>query len=170
METTPQTLTDKLLQFQKQITPVKKDGKNPHFGNKYATLSAILSEVKPLLSELGIVLTQPIEENKVQTRLSYKNEVVASEIALPTNLSPQQLGSAITYFRRYTLASLLSLDIEDDDAQSTTEVKKPYLNENSPKFAKAVEFLASGKGTITQIESKYQLSKTVREILLSNAI
>ena len=118
------TLETQLLEFQKKISVIKKDAKNPHFKNTYATLTQILSEVKPVLNECGILLTQPIIDNKVGTELSYNNAKSFSFIDLPTNLSPQQLGSAITYFRRYTLASLLALEIDDDDAQSTNTITK----------------------------------------------
>ena len=50
MKTTEQlTLTQRLLEFQKQINVIKKDAKNPHFKNTYATLKQVLSEVKPIL-------------------------------------------------------------------------------------------------------------------------
>jgi hypothetical protein len=57
-----------------------------------------------------------------------------SSIALPTIQDPQKLGSAITYFRRYTLQSLLSLQAVDDDANITVskqpEKKKPALSQD----------------------------------------
>jgi len=113
---------NKLLEFQKKIQVIKKDAKNPHFKNTYATLGQILSEVKPILSELGLTLTQPIINGNVATFIYEGDKVLcSSEIPLPTNLSPQQLGSAITYFRRYNLASLLALEIDDDDANSTNK-------------------------------------------------
>jgi hypothetical protein len=119
------SLETQLLEFQKKISVIKKDSKNPHFKNTYASLEQILSEVKPVLSELGILLLQPIIDNKVGSVLTYNKEFQKSSIDLPTNLSPQQLGSAITYFRRYTLASLLALEIDDDDAQSTNKPVEP---------------------------------------------
>ena len=62
-------MENKLIEFQKKVTAIKKDGKNPHFKSNYATLSQILSEVKPLLSEIGLVLLQPIKDNKVWSLL-----------------------------------------------------------------------------------------------------
>ncbi len=35
---------------------------------------------------------------------------------LPAGLNPQQVGSAVTYYRRYTLSSILCLQSVDDDA------------------------------------------------------
>lgn len=122
------TIHTKLLEFQKKIGIIKKDSKNPHFKNTYASLTQILSEVKPLLTECGLILIQPISLEGVGTTVIdfETGEKIEAVISLPTNLTPQQLGGAITYFRRYTLASLLSLEIDDDDAQST--VIKPQTN------------------------------------------
>ena len=120
-------MENKLLQFQKAIGVIANDSKNPHFKNTYASLTQILSEVKPVLTNLGLVLLQPINNGKVGTIIIDGTNVIAeSWIDLPLNLQPQPLGSAITYFRRYTLSSLLALEIDDDDAQSTNV--KPQTN------------------------------------------
>jgi len=123
MET--KTLQTQLLEFQKKVNVIKKDSKNPHFKNTYASLTQIISEVKPLLSECGIVLTQPLINGNVSTFLTYGSEVLESSLPLPVGLQPQPLGSAITYFRRYTLASLLALEIDDDDANEATKKEQP---------------------------------------------
>lgn len=127
------TLEQKLLLFQQNVGIVKKDSKNPHFKNTYASLPQILGEVKPMLSELGLILLQPVNNSSVETIIidSESKEKVSGAIPLPTGLTPQQMGSAITYYRRYLLAGLLSLEIDDDDANSTnnsiTAVEKAKL-------------------------------------------
>ena len=147
------TINTKLLEFQKKIGIIKKDSKNPHFKNTYASLTQILSEVKPLLNECGLILIQPISLEGVGTTIIdfETGEKIETVISLPTNLSPQQLGSVITYFRRYTLASLLSLEIDDDDAQSTV-VKQPNLNEQV-EIAKAKIITAT---SLKDLETKYK--------------
>lgn len=174
-------LQEKLLEFQKRVHAIKKDGTNPHFKTTYATLTQIISEVKPILSELGIVLTQPLSDGYVITTLTYLTERVSSSLPLPVTLNPQQMGSAITYYRRYTLASLLALEIEDDDAESTIkrpeknqikiepEVKKPFLNRGTENFNKCLAALKNGKGTIEQVESKYILSDEVKAELINQS-
>lgn len=169
METT--TLNGKLLMFQKNINAVKKDATNPHFKNKYATLTNILSEVKPVLSDLGLIILQPIVENKVKTLIidSESKEQIECSLDLPSGLNPQQIGSAITYYRRYLIASVLSLEIEDDDANdASSQNDKAWLNEGTEQFTAAIKFLKEG-GTIDKIESKYKLNKKVRESLISQA-
>jgi hypothetical protein len=157
------TINTKLLEFQKKIGIIKKDSKNPHFKNTYASLTQILSEVKPLLTECGLILIQPISLEGVGTTIIdfETGEKIETVISLPTNLSPQQLGSAITYFRRYTLASLLSLEIDDDDAQSTV-VKQPNLNEQveiaKAKIITATSLIDLGNKykALTPIEQRFQ--------------
>ncbi len=161
--------TNKLLEFQKKIQAIKKDGKNPHFKSSYATLPQILSEVKPILSELGLTLLQPIHSGKVKTEiLDGKDLIAASEIDMPVGtLTPQQLGSAITYFRRYTLASLLALEIEDDDGNAASQ--KPSLAIGTDLYKKAVKYLKDEGGVLAKIEEKFTISQTVREALISDA-
>lgn len=173
METSnQQSLNKKLLEFQKKIGAIAKDGKNPHFKSTYATLQGILSEVKPVLNELGLVLSQPIRGNHVVTIISDtdSNEITEASIELPVGLNPQQMGSAITYYRRYLLAGVLSLELEDDDGnQSTQGDTRAWLNEGSAPYKEAVKYLQAGN-KIEEIEKKYRLSKTTREKLLSEAI
>ena len=149
------TFESRLLQFQTQIGIIKKDSKNPHFKNTYASLGQILSEVKPILTECGLILLQPLNDKGVCTVISMENgtetDFIESYIPLPTNLAPQPLGSAITYYRRYTLSSLLSLEIDDDDAQSTV-VKQPNLLEQV-ETAKAKIITAT---SLKDLETKYK--------------
>jgi hypothetical protein len=88
------------------------------------------------------------------------------------------MGSAITYYRRYTLASLLALEIEDDDGNEASkkpevktepEIKKPFLNRGTENFNKCLAALKNGKGTIEQVESKYIVSAEVKAELINQS-
>lgn len=160
----------KLLEFQKKVNAIKKDGKNPHFKSTYATLTQIISEVKPILSEYGVLLTQPIKDNKVGTVLIDDKGILAeSWIDLPIGLTPQQIGSAITYYRRYTLASLLALEIdEDDDSNTSQNALKPFLNKGSAIYTQAIKFLVDG-GTLDKVKEKYTLSEETEKQLKKDA-
>lgn len=166
-------VTKKLLDFQQKVNAIQKDGKNPHFKSSYATLNNIISEVKPLLNEMGLLLSQPVIKDQVHTIItdSESGEEYDSSISLPVGLTPQQMGSAITYYRRYLLAGVLSLEMEDDDGNTASigTDARPWLNDNTPPFKEAIKFLQSGN-SIEKIEAKYKLSKSVREKLLSEAI
>jgi hypothetical protein len=167
------SLTQRLLEFQKQINVIKKDAKNPHFKNTYATLKQVLSEVKPILSEVGLLITQPIDERGIGTVITDGKDSIVSFIPMPNGLQPQQLGSAISYFRRYTICSLLSLEIDDDDANTTNKaiqtapIQKPILKADTDKFGEAVEYLMKG-GSIDAIKQKYEISNEVEVKLLKS--
>jgi hypothetical protein len=170
----------KLLSFQMKIEVIKKDGENPFFkkangrASTYATLPNILAEVKPILNELGLVITQPISSTEVSTIITdaVTGENLISSIPLPTNLNAQQMGSAITYFRRYTVSSLLSLEIdEDDDGNKASEVKKqetktdednrPWLTEKM--FSSSLERINSGEVDLYEkIDKSYKMKKEYR--------
>lgn len=168
-ENKEQTLTQRLLEFQKQVNVIKKDAKNPHFKNTYATLKQVLSEVKPILSEVGLLITQPIDERGIGTVITDGKDSINSFIPMPLNLPPQQLGSAISYFRRYTVCSLLSLEIDDDDADATRTKQhaKPELTINHPDYLRAVDHLKKG-GKIEDIKAKYSVSNEVEQHLVKS--
>ena len=115
-----------LIAARKAIGPVRKDAKNPHLNNAYATLGAVLDAVIGPLLDHGIVVTQtpvPIEGGRwaLQTTLRHEDGgdltgLVPLEYAEAKGLNPMQsLGSAVSYARRYGLLSLVCLAAEDDD-------------------------------------------------------
>lgn len=124
------SIYSKLHSAKKSIEAVKKNAKNPHFKNSYADLNALIEAVEPMLLEQGLLLLQPIIENRVFSKIIdiETSEFVESYIDLPINLTPQQLGSAVTYYRRYTIQSLLSLQAVDDDGNDANKGKQPTKN------------------------------------------
>lgn len=112
----------KLLELQKKIGVITKDETNPFFKSKYFDINKLVREVKPILNDLGLVLIQPLchvgDKPALRTMLIEveSGEKLADDIiVLPENIDPQKMGSAITYFRRYAVQSLLFLEAEDDD-------------------------------------------------------
>ena len=160
---------NKLFKVQKEIGAISKETTNPFYNSKYFDINSLLKQVMPLLQKQDLVLLQPIQDGMVKSVIIDTNGgSVESSMFLPEISDPQKLGSAITYYRRYTLQSLLALQAEDDDANATVnEVKdnKKWLNINTPEFSKAIEYLKNG-GKIETIQSKYKISKTVKEELL----
>lgn len=108
----------KLLDVTSKIEKLEKDKKNPFFKSSYVSLDKVIDVVRPHLIAEKLLLLQPIEQGCVGTRIfcTESNKFIDSFIPLPENMKPQDLGSCITYFRRYTLVSLLGLAQEDDDA------------------------------------------------------
>ncbi len=122
----------KLYEAKKEIGKISKDSKNPFFKSKYFDVNSLLEHVEPILQKHDLLLLQPILEGKVSTIIIdvESGDKVVSDIVLPSLNDPQKLGSAITYYRRYTLQSLLGLQAEDDDGnKASNKVKlKPVKN------------------------------------------
>jgi hypothetical protein len=129
--------TDKIYEAifntKKQLTSVAKSSDNPFFKSKYADLNAHLDVAEPILQDNGCIVFQPANVNdagvnSVETRIVHvaSQQFVSSEMALLVGKNTMQdLGSAVTYARRYTLGSLLSMKAEDDDGNKVSQEKLP---------------------------------------------
>ena len=146
----------KLAEVKKEVGKVSKNSKNPHFKNTYADLNALIDAVEPILLEKGLLMLQPIQNGNVSTIIidCESSESIESSIALPSLQDPQKLGSAITYFRRYTLQSLLGLMAEDDDANKAS--KKDTLSDE--RFTNALQAIADGKATKESLINNFTLT------------
>jgi len=113
----------KIFDLQSEIGVISKDANNPFFKSKYFDINSLIKQLHPLLIKNKLVLLQPIVNGSVKTIIAgLDGSSVESSLELPTNLDAQKIGSAITYYRRYTLASLLGLQAVDDDGNNTASV------------------------------------------------
>jgi len=176
----------KLLAAMAEIQPITKDKQNPHFRSSYADINTMLAEVKPILQRHGLILLQPIEDGQVITRIidGEKGDVLCqSAMTLSSTGNPQQRGSEITYYRRYTLQSLLSLEAEDDDGNAASAThsapapqakqeddNKPWLDEAEEAYVNAMDWV-KGKGeaglktALTKLTQTYKVNKVMREAM-----
>ena len=168
--------------FQAECPTIKKDAANPFFkGSKYATLPHILSIITPILRKNGLVLIQPVINTCVVTKLIHidTGQMIESvyDILCKDATNPQQLGSGVTYARRYSLSSLLGLNIDDgsdDDGNSATgnvpqqskAIAKEELTPKHPTWLKAKEHLQTG-GLLEDIERKYTISVENKKLLIA---
>jgi hypothetical protein len=155
------TFLQKLHNAKQSIKKVAKNAKNPHFKNNYADINALIDEVEPVLLENNLLLLQPIEDGFVFSRIVDidSGEIVESCMKLPEITDPQKIGSACTYFRRYTLVGLLCLQAIDDDSNLATEaVKSQKQVLPQERFLKALEGIKNG--TVSKQDlSKFELTK-----------
>jgi hypothetical protein len=128
---------NRIIEVQRQIGVLGKDSKNPFFKSAYLDLNKLLIHVTPLLIENGLLLSQPIQNGFVKSLIidAESGEVLLnSEIALPDLKDPQKLGSCITYFRRYTLKSLLAIAEGDDDGNLASKPEPKPEPKPKPKI------------------------------------
>tara|TARA_R110000796_G_scaffold234073_1_gene352686 strand:+ start:173 stop:709 length:537 start_codon:yes stop_codon:yes gene_type:complete len=170
------SINEKLFNLQQEIGTISKDAKNPFYKSKYFDINSLIKQLQPLLKSNRLLLLQPIEEDMVVSKLICIDGTggVVSGLKLPDINDPQKLGSAITYYRRYTLASLLGLQAVDDDgniASNNSDLKdsnfnaeKPWLNKGTPEHDKAVQYIKDG-GKLENIKVRYKINKEVQDEL-----
>lgn len=120
-------LAEALNKFQASIGAVKKDGANPFYKSKYATLDNIWDSIRKELTANGLAVSQlPCGENEMMTVLLHTSGEYISATAkmTPKDSTPQGQGSAITYLRRYALSALLGLTSEEDDDGNAASAKQ----------------------------------------------
>ena len=174
--TTISSLAKALITFHVKVDKIGKDSTNPFFKSKYASLSNILDAITIPLNESGLSFSQlPSGDNGLVTILIHADsgEFIQAEYSMkPVKDDPQGRGSVITYQRRYALAAILGLNIdEDDDGNTAThggstpekakEDNKPWLNENSKQFAGAVEKIKAGKSSVKALRDYFKVSKEI---------
>jgi hypothetical protein len=179
-------IANALLVFHVKVDKISKDANNPFFKSKYASLSNILESIQDALTESGLSFVQfPEGEHELTTLLMHaeSGEYTQGTYKMtPKDNTPQGIGSCITYQKRYALAAILGLNIdEDDDGNKATGLKegkaetngvpvddKKWLNEGTKEFEGAVKKLEAGTTTIEKIEAVFKLSKPIKAKLLSH--
>lgn len=150
----------KLLAVQKEIKPIEKDAMNPHFKNKYFDINSLLAAVKPILNAHGLLLLQPLIGDTLKTIITdvESAESYESTALLPQVSDPQKAGSIISYYRRYSLVSLLGLEGEDDDGNAAAPVTAPNAPQSSVA-PKAVQSTDLGKCKACGADNKWSEKK-----------
>lgn len=135
-----------LAKAQADFGAIKKEktARTGSYTYSYASLDAFLDECRPKLAAQGIAILQLFEVTTsdvpaMRTELRHTSGEVISSV-FPFQRMPetdQQLGSMLTYLRRYTLAAMLGVAAEeDDDGAQASEAKpaarKPRAKKDEP--------------------------------------
>lgn len=135
----PKTLSEALSALQAQLPRVAKEhtanvtsqrtGRSHSYD--YADLTDVSTAILPLLARLGLSFTCcPTVLDSGQFVLDYSlrhvsepSNSISGLYPLPSGGSPQEIGSAITYARRYALCAVTGLAPggDDDDARSAQQ-------------------------------------------------
>lgn len=122
------SLAPALVKATAQLRAVPKDSVNPHFKSKFASLDAIMGEVRPVLAQHGLTVLQGagtphtdeagrLTAVAVETMLLHTSgEWMSSSVVMPLGkVDPQGAGAAVSYGRRYGIAALLAIVADEDD-------------------------------------------------------
>jgi hypothetical protein len=120
-----------LAAAQAEMSNAPFNRENPHFRSKYADLASIRDATVPYLSKHGLSVHQVTKINGdrdmlLLTRLGHSSgQWIESVYPLPYSDKPHIMGSALTYGRRYSWASICGIAAEeDDDANAAQEGSK----------------------------------------------
>jgi hypothetical protein len=159
----PKTLAEALVMLQAQLPEVAKTA-DAQYG-KYADLTVVSRALLPLLASCGLSWTCcPTARNDGgRFVLDYALKHVSGEeisglYPLPTTGSPQQIGSAITYARRYALCAVTGLAPggDDDDGQAG---EKGHADAKRPRNVPDSQLAAEGRMTRGEKSAHEQLAK-----------
>lgn len=120
------TFYEALAAAQGEFDSIELNCVNPHYKSKYCNLSSIRKAIQPTLTKYNLAITQTIEEKNVNdfslvTTIYYKTgeKISSSMLISKSNKNDQQIGSTLTYMRRYALTAMLNIvGDEDDDGNS----------------------------------------------------
>ncbi len=142
---TTATLCAALVAAQGGLKPIAKDGKNPAFRARYATLDGIMETVRPALAAHGLAVVQGVVHPEtgeggrlvgitVETRLVHTSgEWLASVVPVPVAKGDAHgLGSALSYGRRYGISALLALSTDEDDDGNAAAKAPPAKPQTKP--------------------------------------
>ena len=137
-----------LAKAQAKIKNAEKSAENPGFkrGNqasKYADLAAIWDACREALSANGIAVVQAPESEgpsvRVETMMVHSSGQWFKDTisAMAAAAGPQQVGSAITYLRRYALAAMVGVAPADDDGEAAMGRDTPAGRPEEPPKTRA---------------------------------
>lgn len=128
-----------LTKAQPKIKSALKDAANPFFKSKYADLSSIWHACREALNENDLTIVQTISADRTLDTLLIHSSGEWIQGSCPLILNPkvnkqtgevlepgmQELGSAISYARRYSIAAICGVVTEDDDANAADQKPIP---------------------------------------------
>lgn len=169
--TKPQTIWFKLWKAKQEIGKVTKGSNNPFFKSKYADLNAILEATEPILLKYDLILLQPVLNGCVCTQIIdiETGDKIESSLQLPIISDPQKLIASITYCRRGSLQSLLSLQAIDDDGNTARKAVKEIKTFPQDRFQSGLDKVKAGEITIEEFKkvlSGYELTELQSKAML----
>ncbi len=122
-------LAEALSKAQGVISGALKDSSNPFFKSSYADLHSVMACAREPLAANGLSVVQPTAVIDGQlcliTMIMHKSGQWLKSVVplILVKQDPQSVGSAITYYRRYSYSALVGIAQMDDDGESAMERK-----------------------------------------------
>lgn len=140
-------LAKALAAAQGEFKPIVKDKvvKSSSYSYRYADLATVRDAVTPALTKHGLSVVHTFKPNGgqvmyLETLLMHSSgQYITSTYQVPAIGKQQEIGSAVTYARRYSLCAILGVVAEDDDDGNAADQKQGV------KVEQTVSTQAAGK-------------------------
>lgn len=126
----------------------------------YAKIGDLVNATRPVLAKHGVVHAQTIIEIVTGDRVTHflinrlahgeSEQFIETRTSIPYSKNPQDLGSTITYFRRYTTQCLLNLAPDEDDDGSSAAMASTLQN----RIAQLEQEKRNGSARVRQLEQE----------------
>ena len=148
------------IKLDSTVTVRTKSGASYNF--KYATLANILDSCLPILLKNGICLTQTFKDNTLVTTLLDKSgEKLTSAIPIDLNgATMQEIGSRISYLKRYSISAMLGIVGEEDDDGNVADGNEMKRTAKKPAPPAAKTTAKTDK----QVTSNFDFLKTAGKL------
>jgi len=182
-------LTKALSLAQGVLENVQKDSKG--YGYTYSSLASCLDTIKQPLLDNGLAITQVMgNHNKELTLVTYLMHISGQWIksTIPILTPPpeknnnnnnkyakspmQELGSSISYARRYALTAIIGLAQADDDGTNKDNKTPPPKNpiEDRSNLVSQITHLCEEQGIITKAFGDFHKLREKNTIELSKVV
>ncbi len=156
-----------LIKFQGEIPVITFDSKvkvttktGGAYSFAYASLKAIKETCKPILLKNELAVSQLVGAKRLTTMLIHSSgQFISDAMELPIrdSMNPQEIGSIITYMKRYSFSAILGLVSDEDDDANIAEGNKVDIVKKGAK--KDIEYLEEGA-----VLAKLEGCKTIKEL------
>ncbi|MEU0078628.1 ERF family protein [Micromonospora tulbaghiae] len=147
------TLQTKLPRITKDNTAKVETRTGGSYRYTYADLAQISAQVLPIMGSVGLSFTSRPTARDGRFVLVYElrhtsGEVIDGEYPLPApdRSTPQEVGSAITYARRYCLCAVTGVAPEDDDEDAAVAQQAATRRGREPRGDQPQQQTAGGNG------------------------
>lgn len=153
-------LATALSKAQAEMEGATKDSVNPHFKSRYADLAAAWEACRAPLTKHGLAVLQLPRADGPQvtitTLLTHESgEFIGEALTLTAQQNtPQGIGSAITYGRRYGLMALVGIAPEDDDGEAAEGRTKNGYAVEAPSEPAQPTLTTVGPTTLQRVTPK----------------
>ena len=155
-----------LAAFQQEVPAIHEGTKG--YGYTYSDLKTIFKVINPIMAKHNLGFTQLVEGDAIKTIIFHteSGESIETTCSMPEGVQLkgmnafQVAGSAITYYRRYSLSAALGL-VTDVDSDAKGEEVKPVAKATltDDRFKKALEAVKTGEYYPADLKNKYELSE-----------